>query len=81
MEGGAQWNNSGKTIISVHRPTFDAKHVDVQILKAKPTIVGTRGIFTVNFDPAVCRYFEITDAKNGGMKRYATRVEKRTQNK
>lgn len=81
MEGGAQWNNSGKTIISVHRPTFDAKHADVQILKAKPRIAGSRGIFTINFDPTVSRYYEITDVKNGGMKRYATRVEKRSQNK
>lgn len=81
MEGGAQWNNSGKTIISVHRPTFDAKHADVQILKAKPKIVGTRGIFTINFDPTVSRYFEITDINKGGMNRYATPKEKRSQKK
>jgi hypothetical protein len=81
MEGGAQWNNSGKTIISVHRPTFDAKHADVQILKAKPRIIGTRGIFTINFDPATSRYFEITDIKNGGVTRYATELKKRSQTK
>jgi hypothetical protein len=81
LEGGATWNSLGKTIISVHRPTFDAKHADVQILKAKPRIAGTRGIFTINFDPAVSRYFEITDIKNGGVKRYATELKKRSQTK
>lgn len=81
IEGGQTWNSLGKTIISVHRPTFDAKHVDVQILKAKPAVVGTRGIFTLNYDPTLARFYEITDAKNGGIKRFATRIEKRDQNK
>jgi hypothetical protein len=81
MEGGAQWNISGKSIISVHRPTFDAKHADVQILKAKPKIVGKRGIFTINFDPATSRYFEIVNNGNGGVNRYATDKAKRPKNK
>ncbi|HET8962480.1 MAG TPA: hypothetical protein VFM99_01185 [Chitinophagales bacterium] len=81
MEGGAQWNNSGKCILSVHRPTFDAQYTDIQVLKAKPRIAGARGIFTLNFDPTTSRYYEITDAKNGGTKKYATIVEKRAQNK
>lgn len=81
MEGGAQWNNSGKSIISVHRPTYNAQHADVQILKAKPKIVGQRGIFSINFDAATSRYFEIADSNNGGVKRYATEQEKRAKNK
>lgn len=79
MEGGAQWNNSGKSIISVHRPAFDAKHADVQVLKAKPAVVGKRGMFTINFDVTQSRYFEITDTINGGVNRYATPKEKRSK--
>jgi hypothetical protein len=58
MEGGAQWNNSGKTIISVHRETYDTTIADVQILKAKPKAVGKRGMFALNYNVAKSRYFE-----------------------
>lgn len=58
MEGGAQWNNSGKTIISVHRENYDTSVVDIQILKAKPKAVGKRGMFALNFDIVKSRYFE-----------------------
>lgn len=64
MEGGAQWNNSGKTIISVHRATMDTKVADVKILKAKPKAIGKRGLFCLNFDPASSRYFEVLNDHN-----------------
>ncbi len=70
MEGGAQWNNSGKTILSVHRATFDTKVADIQALKVKPRAVGKRGNFCLNFDPTKSRYFEM-DASEGGVWRYA----------
>lgn len=70
MEGGAQWNNSGKTIISVHRQTFDTKVADVQMLKVKPKVIGKRGFFCINFDPAVNRYYDI-DPTDGGTKVFA----------
>jgi hypothetical protein len=58
IEGGAQWNNSGKNIISVHRDNFETTIVDVTILKVKPRVVGKRGMFAMNFDPATSRYYE-----------------------
>lgn len=74
MEGGAQWNNSGKTIISVHRETFDTKVADIQMLKVKPKVIGKRGFFALNFDPAVSRYFDIS-LENGGTKVFAKKKE------
>ncbi len=80
MEGGAQWNNSGKSIISVHRATYDTKVADIQVLKAKPQVVGKRGMFCLNFDPAISRYYEI-DSANGGTKSFAKKKDKRNAQK
>jgi hypothetical protein len=68
MEGGAQWNNSGKSIICVHRASIDTKTADVKILKAKPKIVGKRGFFCLEFDVIECRYFQLNMA---GEREYA----------
>lgn len=70
MEGGAQWNNSGKTIISVHRKTFDTKVAEVQMLKVKPKAIGKRGFFAINFDVSTSRYFDMTH-EGGGLNVYA----------
>ena len=74
MEGGAQWNNSGKTIISVHRQSFDTKVADVQMLKVKPKIIGKRGFFAINFDPAYSRYCDLLP-DNGGTFVYAKKKD------
>lgn len=74
MEGGAQWNNSGKVIISVHRKTFDSKVAEVQMLKVKPKAVGKRGFFAINFDVAKSRYFDI-NPENGGTVVYAQPIK------
>jgi hypothetical protein len=76
MEGGAQWNNSGKTIISVHRKTFDTKVADVQMLKVKPKAIGKRGFFAINFDVGVSRYYDMTN-EGGGMNVYAKPKEQK----
>jgi hypothetical protein len=59
MEGGAQWNNSGKVIISVHRENKEGTDANVKMLKIKPKIVGKWGFFAINFDPTVSRYYDI----------------------
>lgn len=71
MEGGAQWNNSGKTIISVHRKTFDAKTAEVQMLKVKPKAIGKRGFFAIDFDVTASRYHD----NENGTKIYARKQE------
>jgi len=75
MEGGAQWNNSGKTIISVHRESFSTKIADVQMLKVKPKAIGKRGYFSINFDVSVSRYYDL-DVSSGGLNVYASKEEK-----
>ena len=72
MEGGAQWNNSGKTIISVHRDGIETKVADISILKVKPRVIGKRGFFCLNFDPERSRYYEIEGGSEGGKNVYAT---------
>lgn len=79
MEGGAQWNNSGKSIISIHRPTYDAKFADIKILKAKPASVGVRGMTVLNFDASISRYYEIKD-QNGGERLFAHKEKTPTVN-
>lgn len=74
MEGGAQWNNSGKVILSVHRPTYDSIVADIQMLKVKPKVIGKRGFFAINFDVASSRYYDMT-TDNGGTKVYANQNE------
>lgn len=61
MEGGAQWNNSGKSILCVHRATFDTRIADIMVLKAKPRIVGERGLCYLEYDPVRGSYFERDD--------------------
>ena len=58
MEGGAQWNNSGKSIIGCNRDTFDTTIIDIDILKAKPRIVGKRGMLQLEYDVVRGQYFE-----------------------
>jgi len=60
MEGGAQWNNNGKTIISVHRENKEGNVTDIRMLKIKPRVVGKWGFFCINFDVAKSRYFDIS---------------------
>jgi len=76
MEGGAQWNNSGKVIISIHRENKEAFHADVKILKVKPKIVGKWGFFAINFDPAASRYYDISQ-EYGGTRCYASKGDEK----
>lgn len=75
MEGGAQWNNSGKSILGCNRATFDTRIVDIDVLKAKPRVVGKRGQTSLEFDVAKGVYFErrASDGKQfyaGELKKY-----------
>ncbi len=75
MEGGAQWNNSGKTIISLHRE-FDSRTVDISFLKVKPRVVGKRGLTVLNFNWEKSRYFELRNGFDGHEESYAKPQEK-----
>lgn len=62
MEGGAQWNNSGKCIIAVHRENWDTNITDIYFRKIKPESVGrpTHTPVCLNFDVAKSRYYTIS---------------------
>lgn len=59
MEGGMQWNNSGKSIISVHRENWDNNIVDVYFRKIKPEQIGvpTHTPICLQFDKKLSRYY------------------------
>lgn len=59
MEGGAQWANSGKCIITVHRENFDSNVTDIYFRKIKPESVGrnTATPICLQFDIIKSRYY------------------------
>jgi hypothetical protein len=61
MEGGAQWNNSGKSIIAVHRESLDENVSDIYFRKIKPEAVGraTSTAICLNFDVSNSRYYTL----------------------
>lgn len=63
MEGGAQWNSSGKSIICVHRENWDTTVTDIYFRKIKPEQVGRASMsgISLNFNVARSRYYWIHD--------------------
>lgn len=59
MEGGAQWANSGKCIISVHREDYESNMTDVYFRKIKPESIGRNTSIPValRFDIIKSRYY------------------------
>lgn len=76
MEGGAQWNNSGKVIICADRSSIESTIVDIYILKNKPKIAGKRGMTCLNYDVATSKYYSISSSNNGE-KQYAKPKEQK----
>jgi hypothetical protein len=66
MEGGMQWNNSGKTIISVHRENWDNNLADVYFRKVKPEWIGrpTKIPICLEFDKVLSRYYYLSPTGN-----------------
>lgn len=59
IEGGAQWGNSGKCILAIHRENFNDTVTDVYFRKIKPESVGRASAtpFCLNFDYVTSRYY------------------------
>lgn len=57
MKGGSEWGNNGKSIVIVHRD-FDSNQTVVKVDKAKPKIVGVKGVTTLNYDISKGAYYE-----------------------
>ena len=67
LKGGSEWNNNGKTIIIVSR---DGNLTEVKIAKAKPKVVGIKGVACLRYDVKSGRYFE-NIAEFGGQHFYS----------
>jgi len=74
MKGGSEWGNNGKSIIICHRE-FDSKVLEVKINKAKPEIVGIRGLVMLEYDIVTGKYYT-NDIHKG--KIYATPLPRET---
>jgi len=63
ISGGAAPYDSGRAMIGVNRESIDTNVADVYILKAKPRIVGKKGVVSLQFDVARSRYYEMFNQK------------------
>lgn len=70
MEGGAQWSNCGKCIITIHRENFDSEITDIYFRKIKPESIGknTATPKMLYFDVVKSRYYHL---ENSGDRIYA----------
>ena len=60
LKGGSEWANNGKSIIVVDRD-FVSNCSNVIIVKAKPKIVGVRGITKLFYDVKKGQYYEFIE--------------------
>lgn len=66
LKGGSEWSNNGKSIIIVHRE-WGSDITDVKINKAKPEIVGVKGLICLQYDVKKGGFYEMIN----GEKKYA----------
>lgn len=71
LSGGAQWFNSGRTMITVHKIDGTANEVDIIVTKAKPKSVAKLGRVRMMFDVKLARFY----FDNAGVKTYANHVK------
>lgn len=72
MKGGSEWGNNGKSIIIVHRE-FGSTTAEIKVDKAKPKVVGTRGVTSLEYDIDRGSYFEYITVEGKGVKKYGER--------
>ena len=63
MKGGSEWGNNGKSIIICHRE-FDSNTLDIKVNKAKPEIIGIRGLCSLNYDLKLGKYYQYSAGGN-----------------
>lgn len=59
LKGGSEWFNSGKSMITVHRPFFDDNMVQIFFNKIKPRSIGKIGEVELRFDIQKFRYYKL----------------------
>jgi len=68
LKGGSEWGNNGKSIIVVDRD-FESATSNIIIAKAKPSIVGVRGITSICYDVKKGSYYEFVNGEKHEAKR------------
>jgi hypothetical protein len=69
LKGGSEWGNNGKSIIIVHREV-NSPITSVKIDKAKPRVIGVKGIACLKYDVKSGRFYE-NIASNGMQRIYS----------
>ena len=69
LKGGSEWYNSGKCMITVHRPDGVQNGVEIIVTKAKPKSVAMQGKVEMHFDVKQAKYYWI----DNGNKKYANK--------
>lgn len=58
ISGGGAWYSKAESIICIHRPDEDTNITQVMIQKAKPAIIGKKGVAELTYSLATGRYSE-----------------------
>lgn len=76
LKGGSEWFNSGKSMITVHRPDVMHNMVEIFFNKIKPRSVGNIGKTELHFDINSLTYYDIeVKGANEHLKVYAFKEE------
>ena len=59
LKGGSEWFNSGKCMITVHRPDINSNVAEIKMNKIKPRSVGQIGDVVLHFDVNTLTYYEL----------------------
>lgn len=74
LKGGSEWFNSGKSMITVHRPDIMDNKAEIHFNKIKPRSIGRVGKAELFFDLEKLVYYDIDVVGASGMnKLYASR--------
>jgi hypothetical protein len=71
LSGGAQWYNSGRVMLTVHRIDGTFNEVDIIVTKAKPKSVAKQGRVRMMFDVKLARFYW----DNVGVNTYANHLK------
>lgn len=82
LKGGSEWFNSGKSMITIHRPDVTHNLVEIYFNKIKPRSIGKIGKCELHFDINTLTYYDIdVVAPNQHNKLYAApKGETKTRN-
>lgn len=64
LMGGSEWNNNGKSIISIHKEIKEGDDYDIYIRKTKPRAVGKTGFTTLKYDMIKRKFYSIANGFN-----------------